>query len=173
MDKNTCPVCGYDGLYEPPYNEKGSGSYEICPCCGFQFGYDDFPYEEMLIAGGAINWQTEAGYQHLPLSSDEAQKLFFDALLPDLEAERIGQQYFFYETPEQYTDATNVTIEIIGMPLDRNDTDRQYYLSLTVQTYSEKTISALREDYAIDPVPYGTIFPPDEYSLLADAIVFD
>ena len=133
----------------------------------------DFPYEDMLIAGGAISWQTEEGYQHLSLSSDEAQKLFFGALLPDLEAARIGQQYFFYETPEQYTDATNVTVEILGMPLDRNDTDRQYYLSLTVQTYSEKTVAALREDYAIDPVPYGTIYPPDGYSLLADAIVFD
>ena len=42
-----------------------------------------------------------------------------------------------------------------------------------MQTYSEKTVAALREDYAIDPVPYGTIYPPDEYSLLADAIVFD
>lgn len=133
----------------------------------------DFPYEDMLIAGGAISWQTEEGYQHLSLSSDEAQKLFFGALLPDLEAARIGQQYFFYETPEQYTDATNVTVEILGMPLDRNDTDRQYYLSLTVQTYSEKTVAALREDYAINPVPYGTIYPPDGYSLLADAIVFD
>ncbi len=59
MDKNTCPVCGYDGLYEPPYNEKGSGSYEICPCCGFQFGYDDFPYEEreQLFAQWRERWK--------------------------------------------------------------------------------------------------------------------
>ena len=162
-----------DAMLDPDSDFRRMSALFNCREAILERTLGDFPYEDMLIAGGAINWQTEAGYQHLPLSSDEAQKLFFDALLPDLEAERIGQQYFFYETPEQYTDATNVTIEIIGMPLDRNDTDRQYYLSLTVQTYSEKTISALREDYAIDPVPYGTIFPPDEYSLLADAIVFD
>ena len=57
------------------------------------------------------------------------------------------------------------------MPLDRNDTDRQYYLSLTVQTYSEKTVAALREDYAIDPVPYGTNLPADE-GLLALGVGF-
>ena len=38
--KNTCPVCNYDGLFDPPYDENGYGSYEICPCCGFQFGLD-------------------------------------------------------------------------------------------------------------------------------------
>jgi len=36
-----CPVCGFDGLSEPPYNADGNGSYEICPSCGFEFGYDD------------------------------------------------------------------------------------------------------------------------------------
>jgi len=38
-----CPVCGYDGLKEPPYGRNGGGSYEICPSCGFQFGYDLAP----------------------------------------------------------------------------------------------------------------------------------
>jgi hypothetical protein len=28
-------------LYEPPYDERGLPSDEICPCCGFHFGYDD------------------------------------------------------------------------------------------------------------------------------------
>ena len=37
----VCPVCGFDGLREPPYNADGDGSYEICPCCGFEYGYDD------------------------------------------------------------------------------------------------------------------------------------
>jgi hypothetical protein len=36
-----CPVCGFDGLMEPPYSESGRGSFEICPSCGFEFGYDD------------------------------------------------------------------------------------------------------------------------------------
>ena len=53
--KNTCPVCNYDGLFEPPYDSQGYGSYEICPCCGFQFGYDDYPDTEQ----GIRNWKTK------------------------------------------------------------------------------------------------------------------
>jgi len=36
-----CPVCGYPGLAEPARFENGYPSYEICPSCGFEFGYDD------------------------------------------------------------------------------------------------------------------------------------
>lgn len=31
-----CPVCGYDQLRSAPANHM------ICPCCGTQFGYDDY-----------------------------------------------------------------------------------------------------------------------------------
>lgn len=37
----TCPVCGYLGLVEPPRDQSGGASLEICPSCFFQFGYDD------------------------------------------------------------------------------------------------------------------------------------
>lgn len=36
-----CPVCGWDGLLEPPYNKYGEPSHEICACCRFEFGYTD------------------------------------------------------------------------------------------------------------------------------------
>lgn len=36
-----CPVCGWDGLIKPPYNKYGEPSYEICFCCGFEYGYTD------------------------------------------------------------------------------------------------------------------------------------
>jgi hypothetical protein len=36
-----CPVCGFDGLDEPPYSFGGAGSFEICPSCDFQFGVTD------------------------------------------------------------------------------------------------------------------------------------
>lgn len=41
MSGFICPVCGFDGLLEPAYDESGSPSYEICMSCGFEFGFDD------------------------------------------------------------------------------------------------------------------------------------
>ena len=37
----TCPVCGYSELDEPPYDDQNNASYEVCSCCGFEFGFDD------------------------------------------------------------------------------------------------------------------------------------
>lgn len=39
--KYKCPVCGYDKLEESPYDKYGQGSFEICPNCGIEFGYQD------------------------------------------------------------------------------------------------------------------------------------
>jgi hypothetical protein len=56
----ACPVCGWEGLttrpyaswdggplapdLTPPYEDVlGTPSYEVCPCCGFEFGNDDNP----------------------------------------------------------------------------------------------------------------------------------
>ncbi len=52
----TCPVCNYDRLFKSPYSKNGSGSYEICPCCGFQFGYDDYPNKEETQVKWRKNW---------------------------------------------------------------------------------------------------------------------
>ncbi len=35
---------------------------------------------------------------------------------------------------------------------------------------SEATVAALRESYGIEPVPFGTVNPPGEYSPLAGAL---
>lgn len=57
---HTCPVCGYQGLEQapyanftrlplpdslvPPYSQYfGEPSYDVCDCCGFEFGNDDEP----------------------------------------------------------------------------------------------------------------------------------
>lgn len=53
---NVCPVCKYDDLFEQPYNEKGVGSDEICPCCGFQFGYDDYPNKSEAYLKWRRDW---------------------------------------------------------------------------------------------------------------------
>lgn len=43
METYTCPICGYDGIEdETPYEENTNApSYEICPCCRFQYGYSE------------------------------------------------------------------------------------------------------------------------------------
>jgi len=82
--RRTCPVCGFPGLSSapygewpglpipegahPPYDEQfGGASFEICPSCGFQFGYDDHPgasgsatsfeeYRQRWVATGCEWW---------------------------------------------------------------------------------------------------------------------
>jgi hypothetical protein len=53
----ACPICGFPILGEPPYRETtacspdgesemtrgfATGSNEMCPCCGTEFGFDDY-----------------------------------------------------------------------------------------------------------------------------------
>ena len=39
--KFTCPVCDYPDLLEEPFH-----TYEICPQCNIEFGYDDAGRDE-------------------------------------------------------------------------------------------------------------------------------
>lgn len=64
--KNLCPICGYDKLLEPPYDECNNPSYEICPCCGFEYGFDDqdrnfdfIAYREKWLLSGAKWFQCQ------------------------------------------------------------------------------------------------------------------
>jgi hypothetical protein len=73
----TCPCCGYVGLncpaYAdlrgdelirgaiPPYSTKfGLPSYEVCKCCGFEFGNDDEPGtgKPMSFEGYLHSWES-------------------------------------------------------------------------------------------------------------------
>ena len=47
--KYICPVCGYDRLEEPVYDEIGEPSFEICSCCGVEFGFDDFDIKNLTF----------------------------------------------------------------------------------------------------------------------------
>jgi predicted RNA-binding Zn-ribbon protein involved in translation (DUF1610 family) len=63
-DQNVCPVCGFTGLAEPAYDEHRSASFEICPCCGTEFGNDDATRSHAdlraaWLAGGA-RWYSRA-----------------------------------------------------------------------------------------------------------------
>ncbi|HAB15635.1 MAG TPA: hypothetical protein PLX89_22955 [Verrucomicrobiota bacterium] len=62
-NKHRCPVCGYPDLLEPPRTEAGGGSYEICPCCGYQYGVDDddrrttyLAHRELWVKNGMRWW---------------------------------------------------------------------------------------------------------------------
>jgi hypothetical protein len=53
-----CPVCGFDGLKEAPYDGHNAPSYEICPCCGFEFGFENkesfISFRKDWIAQGSL-----------------------------------------------------------------------------------------------------------------------
>ncbi len=62
--KYICPVCGYDELGAPPYDEKGEPSFDTCPCCGFEYGLDDYEigfedYREKWALNG-FKWADES-----------------------------------------------------------------------------------------------------------------
>lgn len=40
---HQCPVCGFSALFAPP------ADFEICPCCGTEFGYDDDRYSHLQL----------------------------------------------------------------------------------------------------------------------------
>ncbi|MCX5660163.1 MAG: hypothetical protein NTW19_10635 [Planctomycetota bacterium] len=59
-DAHCCPCCGFPGLEwpayknlgpppwkshgEPPYCQRyGDASYDVCECCGYEFGFEDNP----------------------------------------------------------------------------------------------------------------------------------
>ncbi|PRP55884.1 hypothetical protein C7B71_03790 [Bacillus halotolerans] len=95
--KYICPVCGFKGLTEPAYDDQGNHSYEICSCCGFQFGYDDFEmtredgsylepsesiiaYRKNWLAAGAVIFSPESYPQH----QQQAKKVLKHELIEQL-----------------------------------------------------------------------------------------
>lgn len=52
----TCVVCGYAKLDYPQY-ENGFAMQTICPCCGFQSGFDDDAINEpVTIEEYRVRW---------------------------------------------------------------------------------------------------------------------
>ncbi len=46
--KYVCPICGFPELSEPPRNEFGVPSFDMCNCCGVEFGYEDCTPDEII-----------------------------------------------------------------------------------------------------------------------------
>lgn len=61
MEITHCPVCGH-GPFDTPYSSvlECSRSYDICDCCGCEYGYDDsyISLDEWIAAGA--RWAYEA-----------------------------------------------------------------------------------------------------------------
>jgi hypothetical protein len=60
-----CYICGFTNLDEPPWGEDSiTPNFQICPCCGVTFGYEDLTekgrkyYRKTWILEGA-NWFQE------------------------------------------------------------------------------------------------------------------
>lgn len=66
VDPRACRVCGF--LYDsPPWGDDGlTPSFEICPSCGVEFGYEDATpaavrkYRAAWVAGG-MKWHDRKG----------------------------------------------------------------------------------------------------------------
>lgn len=81
MNKHNCRVCGFfiDNL---PWGENGMcPTYEICPCCGVEFGNEDYTlesireYREKWLIKGAKwfdkaqkpeDWSKEKQFENIP-----------------------------------------------------------------------------------------------------------
>ena len=81
MNRHNCRVCGYY-IDDLPWGKDGNcPTYEICPCCGVEFGNEDCTkestkqYREKWINGGAKwfepeekpkNWNKEEQFIKIP-----------------------------------------------------------------------------------------------------------
>ncbi len=77
---NTCRVCGYtDAIFFPWGKDGKTPSFEICDCCGYQFGKTDDDegitfeqYRTRWIAGGMV-W--DKGRSEPPLNWNPVMQL--------------------------------------------------------------------------------------------------
>lgn len=86
--KYICPICGYSELDEAPLNYikdgfryysyvNGAPTYEICPCCGTEFGYGDYEksWEELrkIWIKKGMKWHSK--YKNTPKNWDPKKQL--------------------------------------------------------------------------------------------------
>ena len=73
-----CPICGYYGPVEPP-SAMGLPSYEICVCCGFQFGVTDLDRGFGVLAWRALwiakGMQWRSSFSPPPVGWDPVKQL--------------------------------------------------------------------------------------------------
>jgi len=81
MSKHNCRVCGLFSE-DLPWGENGDcPTHEICPCCGVEFGYEDYTvlstkeYRDLWLLKGAEwfdksvkpnSWDKEQQFKNIP-----------------------------------------------------------------------------------------------------------
>ena len=97
---DTCPVCGFADLHEPPYSPSGHGLFEICPSCGFQFGVTDddlgisfHEWREQWIARG-MRWSSKG--KMTPLGWNPGEQLH------QLELSKDGKSLSRFSKPDDF-----------------------------------------------------------------------
>lgn len=86
---NNCRVCGFYMIDEPWGEDGETPTYEICPCCGVEFGNEDYTlestkeYRKTWLSTGAkwfeskekpIDWDMEKQMQNIPEEYKEASQ---------------------------------------------------------------------------------------------------
>lgn len=81
MNEHYCRVCGLYSIDKPWGEDGNSPNYEICPCCGVEFGNEDYTmestieYRKQWLANGAKwftfkekpeNWNLKKQLQNIP-----------------------------------------------------------------------------------------------------------
>ena len=54
MEKFYCRICGYRLGFEPWGDDGKTPTYEICPCCGVEFGNEDWKSHTNLTHPGKV-----------------------------------------------------------------------------------------------------------------------
>ena len=77
MDSKSyvCPVCGCKELLGPPYDDHNDPLYEICPCCGVDFGVQDFEFSHSELRDCWIKLGMKWRFLPAPVNWDPLKQL--------------------------------------------------------------------------------------------------
>jgi rubredoxin len=68
MERYTCPVCGYDGLPEPPIDSFGYQTYITCSMCSFVWDdrYTNEELDHFIYKWARKEWRKKQTTAHHP-----------------------------------------------------------------------------------------------------------
>ena len=100
-EQYCCPVCGSPEFSEPPYQQDGSASFQMCSC-GFEYGFDDSHLaSKEAVEGITQNWDR---WRLKVIEKCSRSKVELDALEKDLK--NIGYKLAFDLMPVKINENT-------------------------------------------------------------------